>query len=261
MKAFRTEICGFMTNECGSNSHCLHMVGRPDPENAETAFKYTRRHGEDADAVDGAIAIALSISLARGPAKAFLDPKLVSAGKGHEIMGNVVEHFENLGKSSVSTLWSDLTSQTTTEGEHYLTVFQRIESIRDDLESAGQTVEESVMTSAVETAFSGHRLYGNLIEIFLGDGITYEGWRSKFKARREHFKRSSSSNIHTAPAVAALDSGMLENCFAFHADAGQYEERWCEHCWKQGRGEWKSSTHNSEDCRGCTAAKAKAGPK
>jgi hypothetical protein len=79
----------------------------------------------------------------------------VHAGKGHEIMGNVhgIEHFENLGRASVSSLWSDLTSQTAVEAEHHLTVFQRIESIRDDLESVGQTVEESVTTSAVETTF------------------------------------------------------------------------------------------------------------
>jgi hypothetical protein len=203
LKAFRVALSGFITNQFGERSHCLHLVGRPDPENKDVTFEYTRK--QDADTVDRAIATVLTGALAYGPGKSFLDPKLMLAGKGHEIFSSLTKHFEGLAAASAATLWNDLSAVTTRDSEHYNVAFTEIEQICDDLDIAGQTASDAMKAGQIERTFKGHWLYGEKVRLSSGTGVSFDGWRSAFAHVRRQWVQAKHES---ANATAVLNRNM-----------------------------------------------------
>jgi hypothetical protein len=94
------EFGAYFNNEGGHGSHCLDKAGRSNPLDKGKTFEYTRTK-EGKDATDNAIATALCTSyiVIERCREVYLVPKLVAAGKGHEIFSTMVKAFEGLNPS------------------------------------------------------------------------------------------------------------------------------------------------------------------
>jgi hypothetical protein len=256
LKVFRRELCVYVSNELGRESHVLDKVGRPDQENVSTILSYTRLAN---DMNDATIATILTSALSDGPAQSFLTDALVYAGHGHEIFENVVRHFEALDSSREFSLREKMSQLFLKDREYFGLFFDRVHKLAEDIKSCGGYIDDSMISYAIEKAFRSHPVYGFIVLMNEGKGISPQSYRLKFEYEHKTiFADRRRVEWAKRTVTEAVRSGILDDRFAFHAD--KYEERWCEHCWKRGHDKWKCSTHNSEGCNKRISAKGEVGP-
>jgi hypothetical protein len=201
--SFRLELGAYFNNEYGQESHCLDKVGRPNPLEKGKTFEYTRAKGTDA--TDNAIATALCTSLSKGEGKVYLVPKLVAAGKGHEIFSNMVKAFEGLNTKKIPSLKIDFNDVRHREGEHYSVCFSEMEKLRDELSDAGEVLSEYELSLQVEIAFAHHKLFGKLVDAQHAGALSFEEYKVKFEDVRSRY---NTMQRHAGAKVASYKGGM-----------------------------------------------------